>query len=190
MNLHKQIKNLFDQKKVTPEAITKFTETGWEMINEINNSNPGVVLDLGCGNNIYKGKINNLIGVDILDNKLQDIYSPIESLPFKDNYADVILALGSVNFGSEDLIDAQLQEIKRVSKPGARIYFRVLSGHHLQPYFNWTDEILYKKSKKYSFEFLQESKTITRNRRSYHEHDNRTGYRDLKRLYCIWKVNK
>ena len=42
----------------------KYSLTGINFIKEINNLNPNLVLDLGCGQNPYKGHINNLIGVD------------------------------------------------------------------------------------------------------------------------------
>ena len=59
MNLHEQIRNLFNEKKITPHAHNKFKETGDQMIKEINSLEPNIVLDVGCGNNIYKNKIKD-----------------------------------------------------------------------------------------------------------------------------------
>ena len=83
--LHEQIKNIFNNKPLRKYGWRKWPDCGDEMIAEINDLNPSLVLDLGCGNNIFKGHINNLIGVDILDNNKQDINAPIEDLPFDDN---------------------------------------------------------------------------------------------------------
>lgn len=190
MNLHKLIKDLFNDKKPAPRAITKYNETGFDMINSINSTNPDVVLDLGCGNNIYKNQIKNLIGVDILDNNLQDINSPIESLPFEDNYADVVLALGSINFGDEKIINTQLNEVKRVCKNNGLIYFRVMAEHDLDPYYYWTLDKVKQKEKLYNFQPIVSPKYIKRTRYPYKEHDIRTGERSLERIFCIWKVVK
>ena len=38
------------------------------MDNEINKLNPRKVLDVGCGYNQFKGRINNLIGIDPYNN--------------------------------------------------------------------------------------------------------------------------
>ena len=190
MNFHKQIKNLFNDKQVRENAIIKYTETSNSMIDEINSANPDVVLDLGCGNNIYKGKIKNLVGVDILDNNLQDVYAPIEDLPFDDNYADFVLALGSINFGDDTLIDKQLSELKRVSKPNAKVFFRVLAEHNMEPYYPWTLDKILEKTKKHNFYCVDMPKYIHRTTRSYKEHDDRTGNRSMQRLFCVWRVNK
>ena len=190
MNLHEQIRNLFNEKKITPHAHNKFKETGDQMIKEINSLEPNIVLDVGCGNNIYKNKIKNVIGVDILDNNLQDVNAPIEDLPFDDNYADVILALGSINFGTDIIIDKQLAELKRVSKNKTKIYFRVISNHNLEPYYNWTMDKILNKTAKHKLKLLHMPKYIYRTRRSYKEHDARTGYRTLSRLFCVWEVCK
>lgn len=190
MNLHTQIKNLFNDKQILKNAVTKYAETSTKMIDEINCANPDVVLDLGCGNNIYKGKIKNLIGVDILDNNLQDVYAPLEDLPFVDNYADFVLALGSINFGNDELIDKQLSELRRVSKPNAKVFFRVLEQHSLEPYYPWTIEKVLEKTKTHSFYLIEMPKHIYRTRRPYKEHDVRTGNRSLERIYCTWRVIK
>lgn len=191
MNLHKQIKNLFNDKRIILKNTTeKYTETSTIMINEINQAAPDVVLDLGCGNNIYKGKIKNLIGVDILDNNLQDVKAPLENLPFEDNYADFVLALGSINFGDDELIDKQLSELKRVSKLNATVFFRVLEQHNLEPYYPWTIEKVLEKTHKHNFHCIEMPRHIYRTRRPYKEHDIRTGNRSLTRIYCKWKVIK
>ena len=64
------------------------------------------VLDVGCGYNEFKGKINNLIGIDPYNNKAD---LEVGTLQFRtDQKFDVILCLGSVNFGSRDKIIAEV----------------------------------------------------------------------------------
>ena len=109
------------------------------MIDDINAMNPTLVLDLGCGTNIFKNRIKGLIGIDIL-NREEDIVCPIENLDtiFQPNCADVVLALGSINFGDDDLIFKQLQQVKKVCKPGGLIYFRVNHNPSHNIYYKWT----------------------------------------------------
>lgn len=186
----KQIKELFNNKPVLDNAWKKYNETGDRFIKEINELNPQLVLDLGCGNNIYKGKINNLVGIDILDNNLQDLKCDIKNLPFKTNTVDVIIAFGSVNFGNDEIIDSQFREIIRVCKPGAHIYFRVITNHNHNCYYSWTEELLIEKSKKFNLEFLTMPKKIYKNKKENYSHWKKTGYRSSERIFCVWEVKK
>ena len=47
----------------------KWKYSGVQLIDEVNNLKPRAVLDVGCGYNEFKGKINNLIGIDPYNNK-------------------------------------------------------------------------------------------------------------------------
>ena len=38
--------------------------SGYRLVDEINSQKPRSVLDVGCGFNRFKGKINNLMGID------------------------------------------------------------------------------------------------------------------------------
>lgn len=188
--LTQQIKDLFKNKPVVDDAWKKYDETGDRLIKEINNLNPQLVLDLGCGNNVYKGKIKNLIGIDILDNNLQDISCDIKNLPFKSNTVDIVIAFGSVNFGDDKVINSQLKEIIRISKSGAYIYFRVIANHNHDCYYTWTEERLVEKAKQFNLEFVTGPKKIHKNKKEDSVHRKNTGYRPLERLFCVWKVKK
>lgn len=111
--------------------VEKYPPNGRKMIAEINLLNPELVIDLGCGLNQYKGKIKNLVGVDLLDYRA-DIVSDITDLSqhFSSNVADVVLALGSINFGDDELIKKQLAEVKRLLKPQGLAYFRANLNDH------------------------------------------------------------
>ena len=130
--LNDELRKLFNGKRRRRNhpKWNKYATTGKKFIKEINKLNCNLVLDLGCGQNPYKGHINNLIGIDILDDVLhdplfyQDMYCDIKNLPFKDNVADVVIAFGSINFGDDEVIDSQFREAIRVLKEGGRFYFR------------------------------------------------------------------
>ena len=106
--------------------IKKYKYSGLALIDEINSLKPRKVLDIGCGYHEFKGKIDNLVGIDPYNSnadhevKLLD-YKPAEKF-------DATLALGSINFGSTDKIFAELEHAVKLCNPGAFMYFRVNPG--------------------------------------------------------------
>jgi SAM-dependent methyltransferase len=153
----------FSKELFLSKIVGKYPINGRSMIVEINKLNPLLVIDLGCGLNQYKGVINNLVGVDVLGCR-EDITADISNLTdhFKDHSADVILALGSINFGDDDLIRVQLQEVKRLLKPGGIAYFRANQNDHDKDqkgdlrYYAWTEDLVKKWSAKLGFELIDE----------------------------------
>jgi hypothetical protein len=114
----------------------KFKYSGLKLVDEINALKPRSVLDLGCGYNEFKGKIDNLIGIDPY-NKNADIQIGIlDYIP--DHKFDVIICLGSINFGSTDKIFAELEHTVKLCDQGGRMFFRVNPGHqHTPPESKW-----------------------------------------------------
>ena len=79
-----------------------YKHSGYSLVDYVNNQKPSSVLDIGCGYNRFKNKIDNLIGIDPY-NDCADIKVSIEdynTAPF-----DMVLCLGSINFGDEKTID-------------------------------------------------------------------------------------
>lgn len=141
--------------------VEKYEPNGKRMISEINSLNPNLVVDLGCGLNQYKPLIKNLIGVDIL-NCREDIVADISDLSshFENNSVDVTLALGSINFGTDAIIEQQLREVKRILKIGGYAYFRANQNDH-DPnhegklyYYEWSKEKVIEWSKILNFEIV------------------------------------
>ena len=56
------LKNYFG--KVWQAETKKFKYSGLAIIDEVNAMNPDNVIDIGCGYNEFKGKIQNLTGID------------------------------------------------------------------------------------------------------------------------------
>ena len=111
----------------TPEEsrniiINRFVENGPQMIEEINSFNPELVIDLACGAHPYKDVINNIVGLDITPHQDVDYNYDFCATPFKDNVADVILCMNGFAFYKENR--AVFDEIKRIAKPGAKVYCR------------------------------------------------------------------
>ena len=122
-----------------------YEHTGWELAEEINKLNPERVLDVGCGYHPFKGRINNLIGIDPYNN-CADYEVDILDYKVKPESHDVIIALGSINFNSRDEIQARFSHCVDLLKPGGKFFLRANPGitHRTGPYveiFPWTFEV-------------------------------------------------
>lgn len=130
-----------------------YEHTGWELAEEINKLNPEKVLDVGCGYHPFKGRINNLIGIDPYNN-CADYEVDILEYKVQHQY-DVILALGSINFNSRDEIEARFSHCVDLLKSGGKFYLRANPGipHKTGLYvdiFPWTFEIVSEFAGKYN----------------------------------------
>ena len=101
----------------------KYKYSGLKLIDEVNSLNPRRVLDIGCGYHEFKGKINNLVGIDPYNNAT-DIHVKLLDYNPDEKY-DATLALGSINFGSTDKVFAELEHAVSLCNPNAVMFFRV-----------------------------------------------------------------
>lgn len=106
------------------------TETA-ALIERVNSVNPDVVIDVGCGRNHLKKKIMSsfLYGFDPIPFENIDYMSTIfqADLPF--GVADVVLCLGSINFGSTGDIIGNLYRVMNWLKPSGLIEMRARIPH-------------------------------------------------------------
>ena len=116
----------------------KWKYSGLALIDEVNSLKPRAVLDVGCGYNEFKGKIDNLIGIDPY-NDLADFKTG--TLDYKtDEKFDVRLCLGSVNFGNRDKIIAEMEKCVELLADGGTMFFRVNPGvQHDKPEAKWIE---------------------------------------------------
>jgi len=116
----------------------KWKHSGLQLIDEVNDLKPRAVLDVGCGYNEFKGKIHNLIGIDPYNHRADFTFG---TLDFKTNQKfDVILCLGSVNFGSRDKIIAEVSRCVNLLAEGGTMFFRVNPGlSHDKPESEWIE---------------------------------------------------
>lgn len=142
---HEVLKNYFS--KVWQPQTKKYKYSGLSIIDEVNNLQPKKVLDLGCGYNEFKGKINNLIGIDPY-NERADVQVGILDYNVQTNF-DVIICLGSINFGTVDKIYTELEHAVSLTKQNGLLYFRANPGtQHEAPeakwidFFEWTSEFI------------------------------------------------
>ena len=115
------------------------------------------LLDVGCGHNPFKGLVKNVIGIDPAMDEA-DIVCTIEDFrPTK--LFDVATCLGSINFGTEEVITQQIDKVVSCLKSNSRIYWRLNPGRrdHASekcqgiPFFPWSHKTLQDYAERYDF---------------------------------------
>ena len=116
----------------------KWKYSGLSLIEEVNKLKPRAVLDVGCGYNEFKGKIKNLTGIDPY-NFHADWKLSLEEYTTDIKY-DVILCLGSINFGSRSKIESEIEKCVNLLEKDGLIFFRVNPGvQHDKPEAKWIE---------------------------------------------------
>ena len=131
----------------------KYKYSGLGVIDEVNALKPRSVVDLGCGFNEFKGKIDNLVGIDPYNTKA-DILCDITRHSPKYKY-DIALCFGSINFGGSDKIFNELSHVvNNIVNPGGLIFFRGNPGkmHEAEEarwidFFEWTPSFIHNSAK-------------------------------------------
>ena len=95
-----------------------YEHSGFNLIEEINALNPKLVVDVGCGANLFKNKIKNLIGFDVRNYPDVDFNCAIEDMVIAPESADVILALGSLQYTNREIIYKDISKIVSWLRPG------------------------------------------------------------------------
>ena len=131
-----------------------YEHTGWSLVDEINALEPKSVLDVGCGYHPFKGRIQNLVGIDPYNN-CADYEVDILDYKVKPESHDVIIALGSINFNSRDDIEQRFSHCVSILKPGGSFFLRANPGipHKAGPYveiFPWSFEVVNEFAEKYN----------------------------------------
>ena len=155
----------------------QYDHSGWALVEEINKLNPQKVLDVGCGYHPFKGRINNLIGIDPY-NDAADYEVDIQDYKVRPGSHDVIIALGSINFNSRDEIEQRFAHCVELLAPGGRFYLRANPGipHKTGPWidiFPWTFEIVNEFAERYNLKLLEFKKEPA----------------ELGRLYFVYQKN-
>jgi hypothetical protein len=106
-----------------PTPIEEWKYSGLELINKIEPHE--YVIDVGCGYNMFKDKIPNLLGIDSVNDEA-NIKISIEEFSrlYRGDKFDVALCLGSINFGDKLVITKQISKIVSILKDTSRIYWR------------------------------------------------------------------
>jgi len=133
--------------KVWQPKTKKYKYSGLDIVDEVNALEPKAVLDLGCGYNEFKGKINNITGVDPYNSKADHMCSILDYKP--NTQYDVTICMGSINFGSADKIIREVGHAVDLTSPEGLLFFRANPGkQHEAPeakwidFFHWTPEFI------------------------------------------------
>jgi SAM-dependent methyltransferase len=132
----------------------EYSHTGWQLVDEINRLEPKLVLDVGCGYHPFKGRIQNIVGIDPYNDQA-DYEVDILEYRVQSESHDVIMALGSINFNSRDEIEQRFAHCVSLLRPGGKFYLRANPGvaHKAGPYvdiFPWTFEVVKELEQKYN----------------------------------------
>ncbi len=138
--------------------IDQYQYSGWALIDKINLDE--TVIDVGCGPNLFKNKIINLIGIDPAFDQA-DYKTTIEGFQTEKRF-DVAFCLGSINFGDKLTIMNQIACVVNFLKPTARIYWRCNPGQadhgneecKLIEFYPWTIEEHVKLSELFGFRLI------------------------------------
>ena len=136
------------------------------------------VLDVGCGDNHFKSKIPNLVGIDPANTKA-DVMVVIEDYE-TDQKFDIAFCLGSINFGTHEIIEAQIAKVVSLLTSCARIYWRCNPGrkdHNNKlceqiDFYPWTFELLEDYARQFGFKVIDAK--LDKNSKN-------------ERLYCVWQ---
>ena len=116
----------------------KWKHSGLQLIDQVNDLKPRAVLDVGCGENEFKNKIHNLIGLDPYNHNADYQIDLMDFRPMEK--FDVILALGSINFGGQNKIIAEVSKCVNMLEEGGMMFFRVNPGiQHNKPEAKWIE---------------------------------------------------
>lgn len=136
--------------------------SGFAILPDIIKLKPNKILDLGCGYNEFKQYFpNTLIGIDITNAAADHVMDFLE-YPCEDNSVDVILALGSINFGSRELVEKQVEWIARKLKPGGQAFIRVNPAEApddciTERFYIWKVEDIYDFSIKFNLDIFEDT---------------------------------
>lgn len=133
------------------EDTWSYHRSGKNLATEVNQLRGNAVLDVGCGNNLFKDHIYELYGIDAF-NKKADSVVPLSQFVYEnpDKQFDVVLALDSVAAGNRtDIINA-FDLLDKVTKPGGHQFWRVNPNRpetdfpllDLVEFFEWNEKFI------------------------------------------------
>ena len=117
--------------------MSTFKHSGYGLLEKIGVQEK--VLDVGCGHNLFKSHLPNLIGIDPVTSQADH---QVALLDYTTNEKfDVILCLGSVHFGELEDIKQSIEHMSSMLNSGGRIYWRCGTDSDIWWKFPWTKSL-------------------------------------------------
>ena len=88
----------------------------------------GLVIDAGCGHNRYRQYFNNYVGIDSSIKSKADILTPILEATFEEGCADLVMAIGSIQYVNEEYCLTNFDQVASWVKLGGQLLFRIRSA--------------------------------------------------------------
>jgi len=106
-------------------------------IQKVMEINPEVVIDLGCGLNVFKKTWPNIIGIDADENSNCDIMDHFDRdfVQGHQQYCDALISINAIHFAPIDQITERLQWCANLVKPGGRAFV----SFNLETWLMYTD---------------------------------------------------
>lgn len=117
--------------------MTEFKYSGYALLNKITPQEK--VLDVGCGNNLFKTMLPNLIGIDPVTNEADHQVALLDYVT--EEKFDVILCLGSVMYGEIEDIKHSILHMSSMLNAGGRIYWRCATTASRWWCFSWSKDL-------------------------------------------------
>jgi 2-polyprenyl-3-methyl-5-hydroxy-6-metoxy-1,4-benzoquinol methylase len=114
--------------------MNRFKYSGYALLDKIDPQEK--VLDVGCGDNLFKSRLPNLIGIDPVTDAADHQVALLDYVT--EEKFDVILCLGSVMYGELEDIKASIAHMSSMLNPGGRIYWRCITKSSAWWSFAWS----------------------------------------------------
>ena len=153
--------------------MSKFKYSGYSLLEKIGTQEK--VLDVGCGHNLFKSHLPNLIGIDPVTTQADHQVALLDYTTSEK--FDVILCLGSVHFGELKDIKQSIEHMSSMMNSGGRIYWRCGYKSSTCPWwkFSWTKSLHTTLSEEFGF-------TLVDLQDDYLDKDNLDSYK----IYAEW----
>jgi SAM-dependent methyltransferase len=149
--------------------------SGWALLDKVEPEEE--VLDIGCGFNLFKDAFGNrLHGIDPANTKADELVGIMEFET--DKRWDVAFALGSLNFGTAEDVEPQVEKAISLLKPGGRIYWRQNPGLGDHPWKGMEEIVFFPWSMQLNYEWADKYKCVVVECKWDAESD---------RIYAEWK---
>jgi cyclopropane fatty-acyl-phospholipid synthase-like methyltransferase len=137
-------------------------QTGKKLQERLESMPDAQVLDIGCGANDFKKLLGDRVyGIDPYHDAADEKVGIMQFKPTRDAW-DVVLCLGSINFGDEQTIKSQVSRVVNWVKPGGLVFWRCNPGithdnKHAEwiDFYDWSHEQMNEWAAEYGFEVVE-----------------------------------